>query len=66
MALGAWGTVTLESTTSVLGVLIYDEDPSYKGMYLDSEIETGTGANKDFIQQKYSVKMYQDILGTST
>ena len=32
------------------------EDPSYKGMYLDSEIETGTGANKDFIQQKYSVR----------
>ena len=42
------------------------EDPSYKGMYLDSEIETGTGANEDFIQQKYSVKMYQAILGTSS
>ena len=42
------------------------EDPSYKGMYLDSEIETGTGANKDFIQQKYSVKMYQVVLGTSS
>ena len=36
------------------------EDPSYKGMYLDSEIETGTGANKDFIQQKYSV---EDVTG---
>jgi hypothetical protein len=31
------------------------EDPSYKGMYLDSEIETGIGANMDYVQQKYSV-----------
>ena len=39
------------------------EDPSYKGMYLDSEIETGTGANKDFIQQKYSVEDVPSYIG---
>ena len=39
------------------------EDPSYKGMYLDSSIKTGVGANKDgwksiwkvLVQQKYTV-----------
>ena len=41
------------------------EDPSYKGMYLDSEIETGIGANKDLSNKNILWKMYQAILGTS-
>ena len=38
------------------------EDPSYKGMYLDSEIETGIGANKDLSNKNILWKMYQAII----